>query len=114
MKILFLEKFIAVTIFRLNRLSVFVLLILTASKRSLQRFCFYTCLSFCPRGAGAGLPQCMLGYPPPPRNRPPEYRQQAGGMHPTGMHCGCDFIFNATGSLDGQVYDYEHSSGSLI
>ena len=54
------------------------------------------------------LPQCMLGYTPweqtpppqkqtppksrPPRSRPPRavhagrYGQQAGGMHPTGMH----------------------------
>ena len=26
--------------------------IITARKRSLRRFCFYTCLSFCPRGEG--------------------------------------------------------------
>ena len=42
--------------------------LVTARKRSLRRLCFYTCLSFCPQG---GLPQCMLGYPPPPRAEPP-------------------------------------------
>ena len=45
-------------------------------KRSLRRLCFYTCLSFCPRGGGgsaslhAGIP-----YPPgadPPGTRPPD------------------------------------------
>ena len=42
-------------------------LLLSATK--LGRLCFYTCLSFCPQGGG--LPQCMLGYhPPPPGTRP--------------------------------------------
>ena len=33
--------------------------VITARKRSLRILCFYTCLSFCPRGS---LPRCMLGY----------------------------------------------------
>ena len=54
------------------------------------RLCFYSCLWFCPQG---GLPQCMLGYqPPPPKQTPPRadpppaYGQWAAGTHPTGMH----------------------------
>ena len=37
-------------------------ILVTARKRSLRRLCFYTCLSFCSHC----LPQCMLGYTPPP------------------------------------------------
>ena len=62
-------------------------------------------------GWGVGLPQCMLGYPPPttipprsshspragtPHSRHPtcavyagRYGQQVGGMHPTGMQSRC-------------------------
>ena len=87
---------------------------LLPSATKLRRLCFYTCLSFCPRGGGV-LPQCMLGYhppsrpppgadPPPPRSRhtarsrhppgadtpqeqiSPETATVADGTHPTGMH----------------------------
>ena len=34
-------------------------MIITARKRSLRRLCFYTCLSFCPRGGG--IPACLAG-----------------------------------------------------
>ena len=43
-------------------------MIFTAPKRSLRRFYFYTCLSFCSQG---GLPQCMLGYIPQEQTPPP-------------------------------------------
>ena len=43
---------------------------ITARKRSLQRLCFYTCLSFCP-WRGEVCPQCMLGYHPPGTRQPP-------------------------------------------
>ena len=33
----------------------------TASKRSLRRLCFYTCLSFCPQGGHAWQGVCMAG-----------------------------------------------------
>ena len=36
-----------------------VLAIFTTRKRSLRRLCFYTCLSFCPRGGG--IPACLAG-----------------------------------------------------
>ena len=42
---------------------------------------------------GGGLPQCMLGCPPPPAGRappgrqtPPGYGHWSAGTHPTGMH----------------------------
>ena len=46
----------------LERLPWFI----TASKQSLRRLCFYTCLSFCPRGegggvGGGGIPACIVG-----------------------------------------------------
>ena len=64
------------------------------------RYCFYTCLSFCPRGEGIGgvcpiacwgthppgRPPSLGRHPPIPRQTPPdttEYSQQAGGTHPT-------------------------------
>ena len=72
-------------------------------KRSLgQGNIFCTCLSFCSRGGD--WPQCMLGYQSHPTSRPPRdqtplgpdtlprsrhagrYGQQAGVLHPTGMH----------------------------
>ena len=43
--------------------------IITIHKRSMQRLCFYTCLSFCPQQGGC-LPQCMLGYTPSPGRNP--------------------------------------------
>ena len=80
--------------------------LVTARKRSLQRLCFYTCLSVI-LFTGGSLPHCMLGYTPQTRGRYPpgsrhshrpeagnpppsavhaeRYEQQAGGMHPTGM-----------------------------
>ena len=42
---------------------------ITARKRSLRRLCFYTCLSFCPRGGGWYSPQVRHlreQTPPPP------------------------------------------------
>ena len=56
--------------------------------------------SVCRQGGGEGcLPQCMLGYtpppdqtppgsrhPPPPGKQTPAYGQRAAGSHPTGMH----------------------------
>ena len=44
------------------------------------------CLST--RGGGWGcLPQCMLGYHPPPEQTPPrDTVTAADGTHPTGMH----------------------------
>ena len=43
------------------------------------RWYFYTCLSFCSKWGGGSLPQCMLGYQPPPtRHTPPPPRT----MHP--------------------------------
>ena len=82
--------------------------IITARKRSLRRFCFYTCLSVI-LFAGGCLPQCILGYtspeadtpgkqtpwkqtppgirhPPTPTVHAVRYGHQAGGTHPTGMH----------------------------
>ena len=44
-------------------------MIFTARKRSLQRLCFYTCLSFCSQG---GLPHCMLRYHTPGADTPQE------------------------------------------
>ena len=36
--------------------------IVTAGKRSLQRLCFYTCLSFCPQGVGGGIQAYTTGH----------------------------------------------------
>ena len=81
--------------------------LITARKQSLRRLCFYTCLSFCSRGGGRCLPQCMLGYtlsqnqrqtPPRPEAYTPRsrhrsrYEQQTGGKRSTGMHT-CWFMF---------------------
>ena len=42
-----------------------ILTYFTARKRSLERLCFYTCLSFCPQGwggvGGVGIPACIAG-----------------------------------------------------
>ena len=67
------------------------------------------CQEFCPPGGGGCLPQCMLGYTPPPPSRHPTpgkqtaaYGQRAAGTHPTGMHscmimcpltCTCSSLF---------------------
>ena len=67
-----------------------------------------------------GLPQCMLGYPPPsrhPRKQTPtpqkqtppctvhagRYGQQAGGMHPTGMQ---SCLMSALHILEKAVLSY--------
>ena len=48
-------------------LKVTALYFITARKRSLQRLCFYTCLSFCSRGVGGGvcLSACWDTIPSP-------------------------------------------------
>ena len=53
--------------------------IITARKRSLRRFCFYTCLSVI-LFTGGCLPQCILGYTPPGKQTPP------GSRHPGSRH----------------------------
>ena len=59
--------------------------VFTARKRSLRRLCFYTCLSVI-LFTGGCLPQCMLGYTPPPRpeaDTPWDQRQiPSGSRHP--------------------------------
>ena len=40
--------------------------LITARRRSLRRLCFHTCLSVI-LFTGGCLPQCILGYTPPPR-----------------------------------------------
>ena len=60
----------------------------TARKRSLQRLCFYTCLSVILFTRG-GLPQCMLGYHPqgagtPRKQIPPWTRHPPGAAPPPG------------------------------
>ena len=73
-------------------------LFITAHKRSLQRLCFYTCLSFCSQGGVClwswGLPlvwgECWHPQAETPWVHTPlsimGYGQQVGGTHPTGMH----------------------------
>ena len=63
---------------------------LLPSTTKLRRLCFYTCLSFCPRGGSASV---HAGIPGPqeqtPRDQAPFPRQTAtvaDGTHPTGMH----------------------------
>ena len=76
--------------------------IFTARKRSLRRLCFYICLSvILSTGSGSASVHAGIADPlgaHPPRSTPPQsrhfpctehagrYGQQAGGMHPTGMH----------------------------
>ena len=52
--------------------------IITAHKRTLRQGNIFrsVCQEFCPRG---GLPQCMLGYHPPPRPDPPGTRHPPPG-----------------------------------
>ena len=57
-------------------------ILVTVCKRSLQRLCFYTCLSFCSQGGG--LPQCMLGYHPPSRPHRSRHPPPLGSRHPRG------------------------------
>ena len=95
--------------FQNNERCVISFNIITARKRSLRRLCFYTCLSFCPRGgcSHGGVP--ARGVPVPggsaPRgcllwgcllqggllpggcgDSPPVTATAVGGTHPTGMH----------------------------
>ena len=62
--------------------------IFTARKRSLQRLCFYTCVSVQRGGLAPG--GCLLQRGSDPRGvvwrPPPVTATAAGGMHPTGMH----------------------------
>ena len=65
-------------------------------KRSLQRLCFYSCLSFCPQGGClADTPPINLGQTPPRQIHPPGQTLQADppgqtplppGRHPPGKH----------------------------
>ena len=63
------------------------------------RFCFYSCLWFCPQGGG--LPQCMLGYhhhhSPTPGSRPP-------GSGPTPL--GADTVAYGIRSMSGRYASY--------
>ena len=93
------------------------------STTKLRRLCFYTCLSFCPRGGitwagpprGPGTRPSWAGTPPPPPDQvhTPQTRYPPGtgthpgpgttpsqqtataadGTHPTGMHSCFFFIF---------------------
>ena len=68
---------------------------ITARKRSLGQGNIFSsvCQEFCPGGVSASV---HAGIPPPPRHPPEQtppctvraerYGQQAGSMHPTGMH----------------------------
>ena len=49
-------------------------MLITARKRSLRRLCFYTCQSVILFTEGC-LPQCMMGYTPPPGSRHPLRKQ---------------------------------------
>ena len=74
--------------------------IFTARKRSLRRLCFYTCLSFCPRGWGACVAGGVHGRGAthtPPQTTATAYGQWAGGTHPTGMHFCFGKIFAQNG-----------------
>ena len=46
------------------RLPTLTVDIFTICKRSLRRLCFYTCLSFCPRGGGVCLSACWDTHTP--------------------------------------------------
>ena len=58
--------------------------LLPSANEVAERLCFYTCLSFCPRGWC--LPQCMLGCTPSRADTPQQTATAADGTHPTGMH----------------------------
>ena len=47
----------------LTKVSLQTCVFLPSANEFAERLCFYTCLSFCPRGGG--LSQCMLRYIPP-------------------------------------------------
>ena len=47
-----------------------------------------------------GLPQCMLGCPPPGPGYTGRYGQRAGGMHPTGMQS-CSVFMIRLGLITG-------------
>ena len=55
--------------------------IVTARNEVGARLCFHRRVWFCSQG---GLPQCMLGYhPPPPGSRPPQSRTPGAGTPPS-------------------------------
>ena len=79
--------------------------LLPSANEVAERLCFYTCLSFCPRGRGC-LPQCMLGYTPQadtPLGRHPlqQTTTAADGTHPTGMHSCFFMLIHGSGGSKG-------------
>ena len=60
--------------------------IFTARNEVGARLCFHTCLWFCSRGEG--LPQCMLGYTPPPPGTRGTHHPPTRGRPPCAVHAG--------------------------
>ena len=65
-----------------GRSTVLLVIIITARKRSLQRLCFYTCLSVILFTGGFCLSACWDGRAP--RSRPPGSRHPLRSRHPPG------------------------------
>ena len=80
---------------------------LPSANAVVERLCFYTCLSFCPRGVSAPvhagihtLPGQTLttGQTSPPLGRHPrQTATTADGVHPTGKHSCSSMLFLRSG-----------------